>query len=201
MSTFLRIEPEILPRTMVMKPPLTDVEFEVLCRENGIVRLERTKQGVICMNPPAGGLTSDGNAEIVHQLRVWWHTHKRGRVFGSNAAFRLPDVSTLSPDAAYVSDKRLKGFTREDLKGFPRLCPALVIELLSESDHLKKLQTKMEDWISNGAALAWLIDPYQQQVFVYRQDQEPVRTTNNTIRGEGPAEGFQLDLTEVWAWA
>ena len=43
-------------------------------------------------------------------------------------------------------------------------CPDFVIELLSSSDRLSRAQAKMNDWIANGAALAWLIDPYQGQV-------------------------------------
>ena len=151
------------------------------------------------MNPPAGGLTSGGNAEIVRQLGNWWASHKRGRIFESNAAFRLADGSTLSPDAAYASADRLSGLTRHDLKGFPRLCPDFVIELLSESDVLDRLQTKMEDWMANGAELGWLIDPYEHQVFVYRKDQRPIKVVNKVVRGEGSAEGFVLDLGEVWA--
>ena len=181
-----------------MDPPLTDAEFEGLCRENDGVQFERTKEGVIRMNPPAGGWTSDGNAEIVYQLRSWWVTHERGRVFESSAGFRLPDGATLSPDAAYVSPETLSTIPKGALKGFPRLCPDFVIELLSESDTLPKLQAKMGDWIANGACLGWLIDPYSRQVYVYRPDQEPASVTADRIRGEGPVEGFVLDLSRVW---
>jgi hypothetical protein len=44
----------------------------------------------------------------------------------------------------------------------------------------------------------WLIDPYQRQVFVYRAGQEPERVTGPKITGEGPVEGFELDLARVW---
>jgi Uma2 family endonuclease len=182
----------------MMDPPVTDAEFEALCRENDGVQFERTKEGVIRMNPPAGGWTSNGNAEIVYQLQSWGVTHKRGRVFESSAGFRLPDGSILSPDAAYISSETLSALPKGALKGFPRLCPDFVIELLSESDTLPKLQAKMEDWIANGALLGWLIDPDRRQVYLYRPGQEPEKSTADTIRGEGPVEGFVLDVTRVW---
>ncbi len=150
------------------------------------------------MNPPAGGFTGDGNREIIHQLSVWWKLHGTGRAFDSNTGFRLPDSSTLSPDAAYLSAERLKKLTRADFTVFPRVCPDFVIELLSESDMLKDTQVKMELWIENGALLGWLIDPYKQQVWVYQRGQESVVVSDHEVKGSGPVEGFTLDLDKVW---
>ena len=165
MHTLLSIEAE-LPRSLILDPPLTDAEFEALCAANDLIYFERTREGEILMQSPAGGFTSDGNAEIVSQLRSWWKTHRRGRVFDSSGGFFLPDGSMLNPDAAYVLPHRLKGLTKDDLTGFPRLCPDFVIELLSISDSVPKAQQKMELWIENGAALGWLIDPYKKSVYV-----------------------------------
>jgi Uma2 family endonuclease len=198
MTTLLRLDAETLPRVMVLDPPVTDGEFEALCRENGNVFFERTKEGAIRMNPPAGGWTSDSNSEISFQLRRWWAQHERGRVFDSSGGFRLPDGSILSPDAAYVSEERLSQLPKGALRGFPRVCPDFVIELLSESDALAELQSKMTDWMANGALLGWLIDPYQRQVFVYRAGKPPEKIAGGKISGEGPVEGFVLDLGRVW---
>jgi Uma2 family endonuclease len=198
MNTLLRIEAETLPRMLVLDPPVSDAEFEALCRDNENVRFERTKEGAIRMNPPAGGWTSSGNQEIGGQLSNWWKTHKRGRVFDSSGGFCLPDGSTLSPDASYLSEQRLKKLPKGALRGFPKVCPDFVIELLSESDSLEALQSKMKDWVANGAELGWLVDPYKRQVFVYRNGRTPECITDNQIAGEGPISGFMLDVAEVW---
>ena len=153
MTTLLRIDAETLPRLLVFDPPMTDEEFEALCRENDNVQFERTKEGAIRMKRPASGWTSSGNEEISNQLGNWWRVHKLGRVFDATGGFRLPDGSTLSPDASYLSEKRLKKLPKGALRGFPKVCPDFVIELLSESDTLKGLKSKMADWISNGAVL------------------------------------------------
>ena len=198
MSTLLRIEAETLPRVLVFDPPMTDEEFEALCRENDGVQFERTKEGAIRVKPPAGGWTSSGNQEISRQLGNWWAEHKRGRVFDSSGGFRLPDGSTLSPDASYLSEKRLKKLPKGALRSFPRVCPDFVIELLSESDTLEGLKSKMADWISNGALLAWLVDRYERRVFVYRPNHEPERVTGRRVSGQGPVDGFELNLAPVW---
>jgi Uma2 family endonuclease len=56
----------------------------------------------------------------------------------------------------------------------------------------------MNDWIANGAALAWLIDPYQRQVTVYAPGQDPQTHSDELISGSGPVEGFTLNLAKVW---
>jgi Uma2 family endonuclease len=110
------------------------------------------------MNPPAGGWTSSGNAQISFQLSSWCSTHERGRTFDSSGGFRLPDGSTLSPDASYVSEDRLKRLPKGALRGFPQVC----------------------DWMANGAQLGWLIAPCRQQVFVYHEG--PHRNSSQEIK-------------------
>jgi Uma2 family endonuclease len=186
------------PRSLVLNPPLTDAEFEALCLASDWFRFERTREGEILMHPPAGGFTGEGNAEITSQLRSWWKTHRRGRVYDSSTGFFLPDSSILNPDAAYVLPAKLKGLTKDDLTGFPHLCPDFIIELLSKSDNLAKTREKMERWIENGATLAWLIDPYKQKVYVYEPGPKVSTVSGKAIRGKGPVEGFTLDLEELW---
>jgi Uma2 family endonuclease len=198
MSTLLPVDVRFAARTLVLDPPLTNAELEELCRANDNVQFERTKEGVIRMNPPAGGMSSRSNFEISRQLGAWWIVHERGEVFDSSGGFYLPDGSMLSPDAAYVLPETLKGLTEDDLTGFPRLCPDFVIELLSASDNLTATKVKMQRWIENGAKLAWLVDPYGRKVYVYSPGVAPLTVSDSTVRGTGPVEGFVLDLTRVW---
>ena len=186
------------PQTLTLFPPFSDEEFERLCEENDGVRIERTREGVIRMNPPTGFLTGDGNSEINTQLRNWWRTHRRGRVVDSNTGVQLPDNSILVPDAAYASAEQLEGFTRAELSRRPHLCPAFVIELLSETDSIEEARAKMRNWQLNGAALGWLIDPYKKVVHVYEAGKDAWVFAGTELAGTGPMAGFTLNLLEVW---
>ena len=197
MNAFLEI-PALPPRTIALNPPLSDEEFERLSASCDFALLERSKEGTIIVNAPAGGMTSSGNNEISRQLGNWWIQHRRGRVFDSSGGFFLPDGSVLNPDAAYATAEQLQGLTREQLARFPRLAPAFVIELRSESDKLTAVQEKMAAWIANGTELAWLIDPTALQVHVYEHGALVRTETASQITGSGPVEGFVLDLEEVW---
>ncbi len=197
MSAYVEI-PALPPRSIVLNPPLTDEEFERMCEQATFASLERNKEGTIIVNAPAGGMTSDGNSEINEQLRAWWKTHRQGRAFDSSAGFFLADGSVLSPDAAYISAEQLQGLTRADLARFPRLAPAFIIELRSESDRFADVASKMESWIANGVQLGWLIDPYAKQVHIYAQGSAPRVETGPAAAGSGPVDGFVLDLAEIW---
>lgn len=198
MTTLLKIEASSLPRTLTLDPPISDEEFAALCRDNRDVRLERTRHGGVQMHSPTGGWTGSANHEINRQLGNWWAAHQLGRVFDSSTGFRLPDGSTLSPDASYVSEKRLQALPSGSLRGFPPVCPDFVIELRSESDGLGALEKKMEDWLANGAALGWLIDPAAKHVKVYRPNHEVEVVSALRIPGKGTVEGFVLDVGRVW---
>lgn len=57
-----------LPSRLILEPPLTDEEFEQMSTANERVKLERTKEGKITVNPPTGLDSSSGNIEISRQL-------------------------------------------------------------------------------------------------------------------------------------
>ena len=187
-----------VPSRLTISPVLSDSEFEELCAMNSDLPIERTSQGEIVVNAPAGFGTSDGNAEIVFQLRTWWKQHRLGRVTDSSLGTFLPDGSSLNPDAAYITQEQLAGLRPEDLDHFLHFAPAFVIELRSKSDSLRDAKDKMVNWINNGAQLGWLIDPYSKTVHVYEPESEPHLETGNTVSGTGPVAGFVLDLEEVW---
>lgn len=178
---------------------MTPEEFWEFCQENRKIRAELTKEGEVIIMPPTGFETSDSNAEITMQLRLWAKKDKRGRITDSNGGFILPNGATYAPDASWTDKKRLEKFSAEELKKFLTLCPDFVIELRSASDNLKELKAKMEEYIENGARLGWLIDPQAKQVFVYRPGAEAEILKNpKTVSGEDVLKGFELDLTEIW---
>jgi len=97
--------------------------------------------------------------------------------------------------------------TAKERKGFVPLCPDFVVELReaklsrreSASDSLSTLQTKMREYIDNGARLGWLIDPQNRQVEIYRQQVEVEILINPAeLSGEDVLPGFVLNLRRVW---
>ena len=192
---------ETTPLVLRIRPALemTDDQFFDFCQLNDDLRLERTAEGNILIMAPVGAEGSDGNSELNMQLRVWAKRDGRGVAFESSCGFRLPNNATRSPDAAWVSRPRLAGFSAEEKKKFLPLCPEFVIELRSPSDRLSDQKAKMEEYRENGALLGWLIDPLEQQVYVYRPG-HPVEQLDNpgNISADPELAGFVLGLAEIW---
>lgn len=179
--------------------PMTDEEFVAFCEQYDDCSIECTAEGEIVIMPPTYSRTGERNSEIVFQLMMWAKKDGRGRANLPSAGFRLPNGARRSPDASWTRKDRIAGLPKEQRERFYRLCPDFVVELRSSTDRISRLKNKMEEYIANGAELGWLIDPKEQTVWIYRPGRaaEPV-VNPERIAGEGPVEGFSLDLAEIW---
>ena len=179
---------------------VTPEQFEALALANPDLRLERTAAGELIVSPPTGGESGSRNLSISTQLGNWCEANENlGEGFDSSTGFILPNGARFSPDASWVSRARWEALTAKERKGFVPLCPDFVVELRSASDSLSTLQTKMREYIDNGARLGWLIDPQNRQVEIYRQQTEVEILINPTeLSGEDVLPGFVLNLRRVW---
>jgi Uma2 family endonuclease len=102
----------------------------------------------------------------------------------------------LSPDASWMFMEKWSRLPKEEQDKFAPVCPDFVIEVVSKTDDLDYLKQKMGKWIENGAQLAWLIDPRKKNAFIFRpfMSEELVKSFT-MIKGDGPVQGFELDLT------
>ena len=179
---------------------LTDDQFFEFCVLNReLLRIERTAEGEILIMSPTGARGSHQNLEISGQLYLWAKSDGTGVAFDSNGGFTLPNNAMRSPDAAWVARYRLASFTEEERAKFLPLCPDFVVELRSRTDRLVDLKRKMEEYISNGALLGWLIEPQERQVFIYRPGRPIQQLDQPKSVDAGPElSGFVLDLTKIW---
>jgi Uma2 family endonuclease len=179
--------------------PMDEEEYFEFCAQNPGLRIERNANGEIIIMPPAGAETGFRNSDLTGQLAVWSKRDGRGRAFDSNTEFILPNGAARSPDASWVQTSRLEQFTKQQKRRFLPLCPDFVVELISPTDRLPKVQAKMREWIDNGATLGWLLDADRRTVYVYRPGCDPEVLVNiDHISGEGIVEGFQLELSDIW---
>lgn len=178
---------------------MSDEEFFMFCVQNPNLKFEREPNGQIVAMSPTGFNTGDRNAEIISQLRNWNKQHQLGRVTDSDTGFYLPNGAMRNPDAAWVSHERLATVPREELERFPHLVPDFVIELASKSDYPRNMQAKMQEWVTHGCRLGWLIDPYQETVSVYQpgKNLKKVEDFNQMLSGGKVLPGFELDLSEL----
>jgi len=85
-------------------------------------------------------------------------------------------------------------------KGFPPLCPGFLIEVRSQNDSPRTLEAKMQTWLDNGAKLAWLIDPIDGNVAIYRSGRVPeLLDRPETVVATDPVAGFELRCPRLWS--
>lgn len=178
---------------------LTATQFEQLCRDNPDLRLELTSNGGLIVMPPAGSKTGKRNFNLSRQLAVWAEKDGTGVGFDSSTGFTLPDSAVLSPDASWVRRERWDALTEEEQEAFAPLCPDFVIELRSRWNTLKAQQEKMQEYLDNGTHLAWLIDPRNRRIYIYRPGEEVEVLTDVAMVSADPVlNGFVLQLAELW---
>ncbi len=175
-----------------------ELVFRSACRDFENKKIEQDEEGRVYILPPAGGEISSKNGELTMQLRIWAKRDGRGKTFDSSVNFVFPSGAKYGPDGSWVSNERWQALTQEERRKFPPLIPEFVIELKSPSDRPKKLQEKMQKYIANGVELGWLIDPDKREVMIYTQTGVRVLNAPDILRGEGPVEGFELDLQPIW---
>lgn len=179
--------------------PPTDEEILDLSKRNPGLQIEQGAAGELIVTPTG----SDGarrEVRLVVQLYRWAEVTGSGEVFGPSAGFRLPDGSLLSPDASWLRKERWDALTPRQRKGFAPLCPDAVFEILSSSDTVGDLRTKMQRYLANGARLAVLIDPQRRAVEVYMPDRDPqVLEPAQSVSLDLVLAGFILDLESTFA--
>jgi Uma2 family endonuclease len=174
---------------------LSDDQFYQLCQINEDWKLEQTAKGELIIMPPVGAISGNRESEFNADVVIWNRQSKLGKVFSSSTVFTLPNGGNRSPDVAWIANERWESLTIQEKEKFAKICPDFVIELRSRTDSLSQLQEKMQEYLNSGLRLGWLIDPQNQQVEIYRQNQSvEIVSLPTSLSGENVLPGFILEL-------
>ncbi|MFN5068217.1 MAG: Uma2 family endonuclease [Aphanizomenon sp.] len=174
---------------------LSDDQFYQLCQINEDWKLEQTAKGELIIMPPVGAISGNRESEFNADVVIWNRQTKLGKVFSSSTVFTLPNGGKRSPDVAWIVNERWESLNIQEKEKFAKICPDFIIELRSRTDSLSRLQEKMQEYLDSGLGLGWLIDPQNQQVEIYRQNQTvEIVSLPTTLSGEDILPGFILEL-------
>lgn len=178
---------------------MSDEELYAFCQANPDLRIERDDKGNLIIMSPVGPKSGYYEGEFMFYLKAWNKEQLRGIAFSSSTGFIMPNGAMRSPDASWMSIDKWRRVEKETKDGFPKTCPEFVSEIRSKTDPLNKVKEKMQEWINNGARLAWLIDPWEEKAYIYRADGsiEIVNSFEHTLSGEEVLKGFELELSKL----
>jgi Uma2 family endonuclease len=154
--------------------------------------------GRLRIMPPAGD--EHGFLAASLNARIFLHVeeHKLGFVFAAETGFylsRSPDL-VRAPDVAFVRSDRVPG--KFSGRYFPG-APDLAVEVVSPNDTLSEVQDKIQDWLTYGARLVWVVDPKTRTITVYRPDGTAnVLKAKDTLDGEDVLPGFAFPLSRLF---
>jgi Uma2 family endonuclease len=177
---------------------LTNDQFYELCQNHRDLRFERNAAGEIIIMSPTGGETGNRNFSLTVQFGNWVNTDATGLGFDSSTGFKLPNGADRSPDLSWVKLTRWNALTPNQQRKFPPIAPDFILELRSQTDDLKPLQDKMQEYIDNGVRLGLLLNPKDRQVEIHRPNQ-PIQILNQPQQIDCNPElpGFILNLTGI----
>jgi Uma2 family endonuclease len=180
---------------------LTPEQFAAVCAANPEAVLELDADGHLITMTPTGGDTGARNQALGALL--WLAVRRSGlplKAFDSSTGFLLPDGSVRSPDASLVRLDRWQALSEDQRRGFPPLCPDLVVELASPSDCTTDLRRRMAAYQANGASLGWLLFPEEQAVEEWGPAGEGRRIEAAKLLDAGEEfPGLEIELAEIWA--
>ena len=177
----------------------TDDQFYEFCQVNENLKIERNSKGEIIIMALTGGKTGNRNAEVNAEFVIWNRQKKGGFVFDSSTGFSIPNGATYSPDLAWVTHERWNALTEEQKEKFVPLCPDFMVELLSTSQDVEALESKMTEFIENGCRLGWLIDPYEKATYVYRPKVAVEKVPfDQELHGGQVLTEFKIKLSDIF---
>ncbi len=173
-------------------------DFLAFCQENPDLQIERNAKNQIIIMSPTSSETGRLNAAISGELYIWNRRSGLGVVFDSSTGFQLPNGAERAPDASWIQQERWEALLPSQKQSFAPIVPDFVLELRSSGQSLAELKSKMEEYLSCGAQLGWLVDPSNQCTWVYAINESVQKVPFNTpLSGAAILPGFQRRMAEL----
>jgi Uma2 family endonuclease len=116
----------------------------------------------------------------------------------TNMAFALSLKTAVNPDVAFIKEERAVGV---DLSKPFQGAPDLAIEVLSPTDKWSDVIAKVRLYQSYQVTLVWVVDPFDQSVFVYRPNQlTRLLYAGSDLSGEDVVPGFTLPVKDLFTF-
>ncbi|MES2180132.1 MAG: Uma2 family endonuclease [Gemmatimonadota bacterium] len=156
-------------------------------------------RGEVRVTPPPGGPHGRIATNVVIRLHAHVEHHNLGWVFADGVGYELLQLprTVRSPDASFVRAGRLP--VEGIAPGFLKLAPDLAVEVLSRSESATDVEEKLDDYLTCGTALIWVIDPVRRTVMIVASD-APVRwlRETDTLDGGSVLSGFSCAVAELF---
>jgi len=133
-------------------------------------------------------------------LGIFVLQNKLGEVLTAETGFRLfVDEKTVRvPDVSFLSNEKLAEI--KNVNKFYDGTPDLAVEVISQSETYNDVQSKLEDYLSAGVKMVWIIRPENKTVTTYRALSDfKILREDDELTGENFLPNFKCNLTDIFA--
>lgn len=170
-------------------------QVQTLFSEAGLDYQIELEDGRLSIMGPSDIVSSEISSRLIAFIFAWINPRRLGRVFDSAGGFIMPDTNVKAPNVSFVRAASL----RQSPRYFGELVPDLVVEIKSQNDRIKPIETKVFKFIELGATVGILIDPDEETVTIYRSTGEPTVLGNGDILTVAELfPGWELPVSELW---
>ena len=185
--------------------PGTLLSAEDLARLPEDGRKYQLVEGRLISVPPAGTDHDTIGFRLIMAIGSFVQANQLGECTLSQSGYLVsqpgqPD-SVLAPDLAFVSAARVPKVGTPASKGFWRLAPDLVVEIVSPSQSKPEMTETAQRWLVAGVRLVWVIWQPSRQVEVWRPgSKKPTQTlgAGGTLDGLDVLPGFSHPIAHLF---
>ena len=154
-------------------------------------------RGRLVVHEPPSTLHGIAAAKLLYRVAHHVFQNDLGVVASQDTGFHIfsePDT-VRAPDVAFISKERM---VEVPLRGYAKIAPDLVVEIVSPGDRRGEVLAKVGDWLNAGSVLVWVIDPVKRAAQVYRADGDVgLVAEDGVLEGEDVLPGWTCRLDEV----
>jgi len=155
------------------------------------------KGGRFEITMPTGAIHGAITDELQSRMSVFVRENNLGRVFAAETGFILAEGTVRGIDISFVGNEKLVEFGVPE-KFFPT-APDLAVEVISPGNTFDEIQDKIEEYISAGTKLVWIVYPKQKMIHVHRRSNViKVLRESDTLDGEDVLPDFKVGLSEIF---
>ena len=181
--------------------PVTAEEFAAIVeRPENAGRFFELDEGEIIELPPPQKPHGFASANLVFLLSLYCRERGRGYVLTNDTGVvleRNPDT-VRGPDVMLCDDDATADEILSD-DSWLETPPVLAVEVLSPSNRYGQISRKVNQYLTAGVQLVWVVDPPAREVTVYRPGDSPsVSNVESKLTGGDALPGLAIKVAELF---